>query len=84
MCLCQSIRIKQCVLFVAQQFQLVLVFSEQSLESQVLADDWQNLPQQIPLPQTLEILTVKIVWKIDALGKVRPRLTVANLLAVNA
>lgn len=42
------------VLFIAQQLQLVLVFSEQSLESQVLADDRQNLPQQISLPQTLK------------------------------
>lgn len=37
-------------LFVAQQLQLVLVFCKQSLETQVLADDGQNLPQQIPLP----------------------------------
>lgn len=41
------------MLLIAQQLQLVLVFSEQSLEAQVLADDRQNLTQQISLPQTL-------------------------------
>lgn len=42
------------MLFIAQQLQLVLVFSEQSLESQVLANDRQKLTQQISLPQTLK------------------------------
>lgn len=41
-------------LFAAQQLQLVLIFCKQSLESQVLADDGQDLAQQVPFPQTLE------------------------------
>lgn len=40
--------------FAAQQLQLVLVFCKQSLEPQVLADDGQDLTQQVPLPQTLQ------------------------------
>lgn len=40
--------------FAAQQLQLVLVFCKQSLESQVLADDGQDLRQQVPFPQTLQ------------------------------
>lgn len=40
--------------FGAQQLQLVLVFCKQSLESQVLADDRQDLTKQVPLPQTLQ------------------------------
>lgn len=49
--------------FAAQQLQLVLVFCKQSLESQVLADDGQDLAQQVPLPQTLETgQTVGTVW----------------------
>lgn len=53
-CPCQFVCAKHCVLFIAQQLQLVLVFSKQSLESQVLANDRQNLTQQISLPQTLK------------------------------
>lgn len=53
-CLCQFVCVQHSVLFIAQQLQLVLVFSEQSLESQVLTDDRQNLTQQISLPQTLK------------------------------
>lgn len=44
------VSVSGCVLFVAQQLQLVLVFSEQSLESQVFTNHGQNLPQQLPLP----------------------------------
>lgn len=58
--------------FAAQQLQLVLVFCKQSLESQVLADDGQDLTQQVPLPQTLQpeqtvevtsVLSVHLIYK---------------------
>lgn len=45
----ELVRVSLCVpsteLFIAQQLQLVLVFGEQSLESQVLANHRQNLTQ---------------------------------------
>lgn len=39
-------------LLVSQDVQLFLALSEEALESQVLPDDWQQLLQQLPLPQT--------------------------------
>lgn len=41
------------VLFVAQKLQLILVLGEESLKSQVFADDGQNLPQQLPFTKPL-------------------------------
>lgn len=40
-------------LLVPQDVELFLTLGEEALESEVLPDDWQQLLQQLPLPQTL-------------------------------
>lgn len=40
-------------LLVPQDVELFLTLGEEALEAEVLPDDWQQLLQQLPLPQTL-------------------------------
>lgn len=39
-------------LLVSQDVELLLILGEETLETEVLPDDWQQLLQQLPLPQT--------------------------------
>lgn len=70
------------VLFIAQQLQLVLVLREQSLESQVLADDRQHLTQQVSLPQTLK--TNQRIWFAELTTKKKKSCAWATYATVNS